>query len=122
MNDIQSLQANIDELTRRIKVLEDTKFLFPIKLGQLEKKSINNLFWISGNATIPPSGNLYIPYGNTISTNNIAFATYTDGTGVVTAIVVSTSGLYPDTNQLYITGTGTKSVYYIIFLLVDASI
>jgi len=44
MNDIQSLQANIDELTRRIKVLEDTKFLFPIKLGQLEKKSINNLF------------------------------------------------------------------------------
>lgn len=94
---------------------QQDNWIFPVRLSELEKKSFNNVFMITGRATLDPAGEAFIPISN-VSLNNIALATSTDGTDVAAAVIIATSILFPNTIQLYINGTGTRTYNYIIFL------
>ncbi len=90
------IQAKFDELEARISQLESNggtnwsaansgsntsgdgsdnsdRFIFPIKLNELERKSINNVFFYVGTAILNGSGNQTVPLpsGTGLNSNNI---------------------------------------------------
>lgn len=110
------LLQKIDELTKRIHKLETDRFTFPIKLSELEKKTINNVFYISGQITISnPAGTAHLPISGLSADNIVLVSCGIGGSGSVSASIVP-SVSFPPYNEIYFEGTVGDVVSFIVFL------
>ena len=112
-------QIQINELTERVKRLEDEKFLFPQRLSQIEKKNINNVMFLNGTIQLNGSGAAEFPIPGATDNNPVFVQDY-NGTSLATGIV--SSDVTPGIMKLYLAGTANHYVRYIIFLTVEPNL
>ncbi len=107
--DTQKLQQQIDELTKKVKQLEDSRWIMPVKLSQIEKKTLSNWLMVKeivANNTIAST----IGYGAVTGYSAIS-GTSSDYQIILSAgQELTSSNLGPDTSlntQVYIDNVNT---------------
>lgn len=109
---LQALKDEIAELKKELQVLKDERFVFPQRLSEREKRTLNNIMFKFGHVVFPAGDEVVIPMS------------------VPTSAVVVTSGGYTayirngtisSQNELYIVGTENEETNYIVFLTTEVS-
>ena len=120
----ENLQAQIDDLKVQVKALSNAGTI-PFNLEQAFKSRgflKSETTFITGHATLTVSGAAHIPLQG-VSVNAMALATYSDGSGSdIGAVMANNSALFPNTTQLILSGIGTKTVNYIVFIPTDVTV
>lgn len=120
--EIQALKQKVQELSNFISSISSSSS-FPLQIEKVltergflkSDKSGDNLI-VSGEATLTVGGEAWVPLPG-VSINAIAFAVYADPTlgSDIGSTLINNSGVLPNTTQLYLFGTGTKQVYWVVF-------
>lgn len=111
----------IQDLENRINVLEENRWIFPVKLSQLEKKSINKVMFLYGSTTIAGGGISRATFPG-LNPNMVVMATYNGGAPISPLTYrIQASVLIPGQYEILFSGDIGALFDFVVFLIADKS-
>lgn len=96
--------------------LKESQYLYPPTISQPQRKSINNVMFLTNSVTLDPGGFFHAPITG-ISIQNVVMASYTSGSHTIPlTAVIQNSSVIPNAVEVLIKGDSNAAVDYIIFL------
>ncbi len=122
--EIEMLKDRLTDLEKKYASLETSSSISRAVEKAFGERGFlkSNNFIRSGQETLTVGGNAYVPMQG-VSVNAIGFAVYADGTGSdIGCVMANDSVILPNIVQLILSGIGTKTVYYVVFVNADKTL